>query len=382
MSEQLCLAAVFRRYRKYIILSLLISLMLVPVADAMIIQRDRNRDMVYGQLFWQLGLGVYNISDHDLNVTYHAPADHMLTGVLNVTYEYPLVTLLFYALLAAIEPGIYGPSHYIANVVLVLLVNLNALMFLYLSQGYWNRRWLWQLFGVYYFFGLVYAVGFGKIEPLADAFMLGSFVLFKRHSLWRANALLGIAVQTKVYPAMVFPVFFAAGPLMSLGFAASLIALSLPLLATGMDYTSLLAHLTNNPSYAAITTNPFYVGLASTNPVALLAPGVLVITFLYSVLETRPLGRIRIPALKLRSRNLTGLFIFGLPLVLMFFSWVLVWYYTWFVPLVLLLKTPEEMMRYRWMIAAIWLAHFVGIALNLEYFLSGPIAEFFGHLRL
>jgi hypothetical protein len=100
------------------------------------------------------------------------------------------------------------------------------------------------------------------------------------------------------------------------------------------------------------------------------------------VLKTKRLGPIPIPTLKLRSKNLTGLFVLSMPLVLMFFSWVLIWYYSWFVPMVLLLKTPDEMMRYRWMIAAVWVAHFVGIALNLQYFLAGPIAEFFGHLKL
>ncbi len=382
MSEELSLAGVFRRFRRFIILSLLVSLLLVPVADALIVQRDRNRSMVYGDLFWQVGLGVYNISDHDLNVTYHAPADHMLTGVLNVTYEYPIVTLLFYAVLAGIEPGIFGPSHYIANWALVLLAHLDVLAFLYLSQGYWDKRWLRQLLALFYFFEVTYAIGFGKIEPLADAFMLGAFVLFKRGALWKANALLGVAVQTKVYPGLAFPIFFAAGPLASLSFVVTIIGLSLPLLATGMGYTSLIAHLTNSPSYASITTNPFYLGLAAANPVAIIAPAILVVVLLYSVLVTKRLGPIRVPTLKLKSKSFMGLFIFCVPLVLMFFSWVLIWYYSWFVPMVLLLKTPDEMMRYRWMIVAIWVAHFVGIALNLQYFLVGPIAEFFGHLKL
>jgi hypothetical protein len=33
------------------------------------------------------------------------------------------------------------------------------------------------------------------------------------------------------------------------------------------------------------------------------------------------------------------------------------------------------------MIAALWIAHSVGIIMNLDYFMTGPIAEFFGHLR-
>lgn len=381
MSGELAFAAVYRHYRRYAVLSLVICILLVPISDAVIIQRDRNRNMVYGELFWQIGLGVYGLTDHDLKVTYHAPADHMLTGVLNVTYEYPIITLLFYAVLALIEPGIFGPSHCIANIVLVGLAHVNVLLFLYIGQGNWDKKWFRQLAALYYVFGLGYSIGFAKAEPLADMFLLASIVLLRGGSLLKANALLGVAVQTKIYPVLVFPVFAAAGPLASISFFVSVAALSLPLLMTGMGYTSLLAHLSSSPSYSTIITNPFYVGLGATNPSALLAPASLVIAFLYCVLETRTVHHIPVPVPRLRLRSWLSVYLFALPLVLMCFSWVLIWYYSWFIPFALMLKTPEEMSRYRWMIAALWIAHSAGIIMNLDYFMTGPIAEFFGHLR-
>ena len=131
MSGDLTIKGVFARYWKYIALSLLVSFTLVPIIDSFVIQRDRNRNMVYGELFWQEGLGVYEISDQDLNETYNAPYDHMLTGVLNVTYEYPIIALLFFACLAAIEPGMYGPNHWLANFVVLILHHVNFILFLY-----------------------------------------------------------------------------------------------------------------------------------------------------------------------------------------------------------------------------------------------------------
>jgi hypothetical protein len=39
------------------------------------------------------------------------------------------------------------------------------------------------------------------------------------------------------------------------------------------------------------------------------------------------------------------------------------------------------MANFRYAFAGIWVAHFAGILLNIEYFLTGPIAEILEHLR-
>jgi hypothetical protein len=323
--------------------------------------------MVYGELFWQEGLAVYDISDKDLNETYNVPEDHMLTGVLNVTYEYPLVTLLFYAALAAIEPGIYNP-HYIANWVLVILVHINLLLFLYIGRGHEDKRWFKQFFAIFYVFGLTFSIGFAKAEPLTDLIWLTAIVLLQRKKYWEGNAILGLAVQTKLYPVMAFPIFFLSSPIASIAFFA-IIAIAL------------LAHLLNSSGYSAIITNPFYLGLSLANPWSIIAPAVLVIAFIYCVFETRTFGLIPVPTLSLRVAGRKAILIFAMPIVLVFFSWVLIWYYAWFLIPVLLLESNDDKKRYRWMIFAIAIAHFLGILINFEYFLSGPIAEFFGHLR-
>jgi hypothetical protein len=99
------------------------------------------------------------------------------------------------------------------------------------------------------------------------------------------------------------------------------------------------------------------------------------------VFETRTFGLIPVPTLSLRVAGRKAILIFAMPIVLVFFSWVLIWYYAWFLIPVLLLESNDDKERYRWMIFAIVIAHFLGILINFEYFLSGPIAEFFGHLR-
>jgi hypothetical protein len=141
MSESLSLLDVFQKYKKFLIISLIVFIILIPFFDGFVIQRDRNRNMVYGEIFWQEGLNVYMLNDRDLYYNYSVPEDHLLTGVLNVTYEYPVVTLLFFAGLSAIEPGAFGPTHYLANLVLVLLVHINLILFVYLGKSVRQKRW-------------------------------------------------------------------------------------------------------------------------------------------------------------------------------------------------------------------------------------------------
>ena len=104
-SESVSLTSVFLRFKFFIIPSLLVSLLLVPFTDQVVIQTDRNRNMAYGEVFWEVGFGVYEIDDMDLRVTYNVPEDHLLPPGFELNYEYPILSLFFYALLAAIEPG-------------------------------------------------------------------------------------------------------------------------------------------------------------------------------------------------------------------------------------------------------------------------------------
>lgn len=380
MPSSQSLLQVAKQYRRYLLLSLMLSMLLIPVANALIIERDRNRSMLYGQLFLEKGFSVYGLTDQQLNQTYSIPADHLLTNVLNVSYEYPIITLLFYAGLAALEPGWFGP-HYLANVVLVLIFHLNLIFFLYVGQDYWDRKWF-RLFGAaFYFFGVVMSAGFGKADPLANMFWLVSLILFKQGRHLASGAVLGVAFQTKIYPAMVMPILIAANPLSLMTFVASVGVLYLPLLFSGIQYETLLAHFTVGSSYASSITNPFYIGLGFSNPIAFIAPAALVVTFLYSILETGQRGFLIYPKLHLRTRDWKVIYIFAIPLALIFVSWVLIWYYAWLILPIFYLTQEEDRCRYRNVGIGILFAHVFGVLANLNYFLAGPIKEFMAHFK-
>ncbi|MCK5151461.1 MAG: DUF2029 domain-containing protein [Candidatus Thorarchaeota archaeon] len=372
---------VCRKYRNYLVLSLAFSILLIPILDTAIVQRDRNRNMLYGELFLTNGVSVYDLTDQELNETYSIPEDHLLTGVLNVSYEYPVVTLVFFASLAALEPGTFGP-HYLANIVLAIIMHFNMVLFLYIGQDHWDKKWFKHLFLLYYIFGITLAIGFGKAEPLVDLFWLISLALYRNEKILGSGAMLGVAAQTKLYPAMTLPIIAIANPLLIISFVIVAGILFLPMLLAGINYDTLIQHLLNSTSYASTISNPFYLGLVGVNPLAVVAPTVLIITFLYCILETRNYRGIPVITIKLRTRKWQSIVIFALPLVLILFSWVLIWYYYWFIIPVLYLRDEQDQRKYRYMFIGILLAHFLGVFLNFEYFLSGPILEFLGHLKL
>ena len=382
MSESLSLFDVFQKYKKFLIISLIVFIILIPVFDGFIIQRDRNRNMVYGEIFWQEGLNVYMLNDRDLYYNYSVPEDHLLTGVLNVTYEYPVVTLLFFAGLSAIEPGIFGPTHYLANLVFVLLMHINLILFVYLGQSVRHKRWFQEIFGLYYFLGFLFSVVFTKVEPLSEFLLLTSLVLFKQKREWAGFGVLALAAQTKIYPALVFPVFFYIAPLQSIAFFAVSIVIFLPLVLSGLSYASLIAHLLNSPGYAQLVTNPFFVGFIFTNPISIIAPICLLWGVFCAISEVRWFGPIPIPSRRIRTRARRSIYIYILPCILLFIGWTQFWYYSWFIVPFFLLKSEDDMAVFRYVLLGLITAHFVGVFLNLEYFLSGPIAEILEHLRL
>jgi hypothetical protein len=263
----------------------------------------------------------------------------------------------------------------------VLFVHLNMVLFLYLGQEYLDRRWFHQLAATYYVFGFAFSVIFPKVEPFVDILLLTSLFLFRRNHPWLGFGMLALAFQAKLYPALVFPILFTMAPVASLSFFGVGVLTLLPLVISGMGYQSLLAHILNSSGYASFITNPFFLGWCFTDPIVLIAPAVLVYGFLLMILENRNIGPVPVPTTTLRVSDWRSVAVYALPLFLMFFSWTQIWYYSWFVVPVLLIRQHEDMKRYRWMIVAIWLAHFLGIFLNFEYFLSGPIAELLNHLR-
>ncbi len=372
--------SVVRKYRNLLALSLVISLVSVPIVDAFIVERDRNRNMLYGELFLTEGFDVYDFTDRMLNETYDIPADHLLTQVHNVSYEYPIVTLLFYSGLAALEPGWFGP-HYIANITLVLIFHLNVVLFLYAGQEYWNRKWFWFFGAVFYFFGFCMSVGFGKADPLANLFWLVSYVFYQKGRMWESNVALGIAFQTKIYPIMTFPILAAANPLAIIGFLGTILVLYIPLLISGIKYTALFEHFFSSSEYATSITNPFYYGHALTNPIAIIASLSLVIAFLYAIFESKKYHGIPVISMKLRTKNWKSIYIYAIPLSLIFVSWVLIWYYAWLIIPMLYFDNEEDKTKYCYIAFGLFFAHALGLLLNLQYFIDGPILAFLSHFK-
>ncbi|TXT54624.1 MAG: conserved membrane protein of unknown function [Candidatus Thorarchaeota archaeon] len=379
--EKLSVFGIIHKFRKPIVVSLVIWSLFVPVVDGIIVQRDRNRNMLYGELFWSRGFGVYDLTDEDLNNTIpNVPEDHLLTDVLNVTYEYPIITLMFFAGIALIEPGVYGP-HYLANWILILVSHMSMVFFVYLSQDYWNKKWYRQIFGAYYCFGLFLTVGFAKIEPFVDLLFLISIYFLREKKYVQANILLGLAFQTKLYPAYAYPFFFLSNPTASIAFLLTAGSLTLPLIFAGVSNESLVAHLLNSSSYSDIITNPFYIGWIFENPLSILAPLTLFIAFLYCVLETKRWRGIPIIQPKFRIQEPMAVLLYLIPLGLVFLSWVLIWYYAWFITAILLFEREVNAEKYRYILIGFVAAHIVGVIVNPGYFLTGPLEELLSHFK-
>ncbi|MFW9918769.1 MAG: glycosyltransferase family 87 protein [Candidatus Thorarchaeota archaeon] len=380
MPPKISVKEVILRYKNLLILSLALSLFFIPITDFLVIQRDCNRNMLYGELFLTEGIEVYDFTDRYLNETYDIPSDHLLTDVHNVSYEYPIVTLLFYAGLAALEPGWFGP-HYLANVVLVFIFTINIILLLYAGQEYWSRKWFWLFGGTYYFFGFFMSVVFGKADPLADLLWMISFLLYKEGKMFSAGATLGIAFQTKIYPAMILPVLIAASPLALVGFLISSGVLAAPLLLAQIQYNALFEHFFATSSYANIIPNPFYIGHVFANPLAIIAPAAFMISVIYGLFQTKRIRNVPVPTLSLRTRDWRTIYIFLLPLALIFIPWVLMWYYYWFIIPFLYLGREEDMRMYQSVAIGIFLAHALGLLVNFQYLLSGPIQDFISHFK-
>ncbi|TFH06708.1 MAG: hypothetical protein E4H14_10215, partial [Candidatus Thorarchaeota archaeon] len=100
-------------HRKYLVLTLVVSLIAIPIADTLIIQRDRNRNEMYGEAFWIYGFTVYDMNDTQLATELEYlgfnDGNHTLPAYLGgVKYEYPVFALIFFAIATWLFPGTGG----------------------------------------------------------------------------------------------------------------------------------------------------------------------------------------------------------------------------------------------------------------------------------
>jgi hypothetical protein len=252
-------------------------------------------------------------------------------------------------------------------------VHLNLLFFLYLSHRHWYKSWLTQVFGLYYVLSIGLSVFYAKEEPLADFFLLSAMIFLRKGQHWYSNVGLGLAVNLKIYPVLAFPFLVSANPLASTAFFIIMISMMIPMLFTGFQHSPLFAHLINSSEYTHFITNPLFIGLSFTNPLALIAPIIVILTCGFCLFKVK------------QGFNLTGvnrlrLVVFLYPIILIFYSFIQIWYYVWFIPLMLFLERTEELVKYRYVLLSIWVAHFLGILLNFNSLWEWTIMQFFAHI--
>lgn len=384
-------------YRKYLVLTLAISMIAIPIADILVIQRDRNRNEMYGEAFWIYGFGVYNMDDEELAEALAGmgfnDGTHTLPDYLGgVKYEYPVFGFIFFAIATWLFPGTGYLQSLWLNFLLVLVFNLNlALLGILLRDKIYKVPWARAFFAGYFVYGLGMSAGSGKIELIVDCLLLMSLVLWKEQQYGKAMFTLGMAVQTKIYPVVVFPVFFVLNPLSSLWFFASTFITVIPVFF-GASFESLISHLLNLSSYSPLVINPLYPGLATNTPdlvnptntyvwIPALIPLIIYTFFLLSTFKIflPPKSELAEKSTRQKLIALIPLYLYIFPAILFVYRWVMPWYLYWLAPIVILFKTDEQALAYMKQLALIGILYLYGLLVNWPYFIQGPIPEFILH---
>lgn len=388
-------------HRKYLLLTLIISLIAIPIADTLIIQRDRNRNEMYGEAFWIYGFTVYDMNDTELASSPEMAAmgfndgNHTLPDYLGgVKYEYPVFGLIFFAIATWLFPGAGGLQPLWLNFLLVLVFNLNlALIAILLKEKLYEVHWARMFFGGYFIYGLVMSAGGGKLEPIVDCLFLMSLVLWKENQRGKSMFTLGLAVQTKIYPIVALPTFFLISPLSSVWFVASLFLTVVPVFM-GASFESLVSHILNLSSYSPFIVNPMYPGLAFGTPILdsnpassyiwlpALIPLVIYTFFMLATFRQFLPSKAEFSGKSYidKLRSLIPLYLYLFPFILFFmFRWVMPWYLYWLGPVVLLFEKNIYSLAYMKQLALIGLLYLLGMIVNWPYFISGPIPEFVKH---
>ena len=386
-------------------LTLLISLIAIPLADVLVIQRDRNRNEMYGEAFWIYGFGVYQMNDTDLaeameelGFPYNDDM-HILPEYLGgIAYEYPVFGLIFFAIATWLFPGAGGLQPLWLNFLLVLVFNLNlVLLSILLKDKLQTKLWARMFFSGYFVYGLIMSAGGGKLEPLVDCLLLMSLVLWQEQQSGKAMFTLGLSVQTKVYSVAFFPVLFLANPASSIWFIASMIVSVIPSFF-GASFESLVSHFLNTSSYSVYIVNPMFPGLTwgtpnfSTDPIsyywwppAAIPLLIYVVFMLLTVRQYLPSKKnLEGKSLRLTLLELKPFYLYLLPGVLFVFRWVMPWYLYWLAPVVILFEKDERATGYMKELTVVGILYSFGLVCSWPYFSGdpGPLRDFIGHFPL
>ncbi|TFF92502.1 hypothetical protein EU545_00790 [Candidatus Thorarchaeota archaeon] len=386
--------------RRYLVLSLVISMLAIPIANSFVIQRDRNRNEMYGEAFWIYGFGVYNMTDQELAESLPEEwgfndGDHVLPDYLgNITYEYPVFGLIFFSIATALFPGVNQLQPLWLNFLLVLVFNLNlVLIAILLKDRIYTENWARLFFGGYFVYGLIMSAGGGKLEPIVDCLLLMALVLRQEEQMGKAMFTLGLAVQTKIYPAVAFPLFFLDAPMASIWFFISALLTVIPFAFAGVGFESLIMHFLNTSSYSAHIVNTLYPGLAFATPdltqdpithypwpPALIPLVLYVAFFIYTVpLYLPTLSELRTKSWRERIDSLVPLYVYMLPTILFVFRWVMPWYLFWMGIMIFFFERDKYSIGYLKEITVVGLLYSCGLAFNWPYFISAPLHDFLSH---
>ncbi|MHA2432096.1 MAG: hypothetical protein ACXADO_02575 [Candidatus Thorarchaeota archaeon] len=387
------------RFRKYLVLSLVISMIAIPFANYLVIERDRNRNEMYGEAFWRFGFNVYSMTDDEVaEAMGYNPENYTLPDYLgNVTYEYPVFGLIFFAIAAWLFPGQGGVQPLWLNFILTLVFNLNlVLVAILLGERIFKKNWARMLFSGYYVYGLIMSAGGGKLEPIVDCLLLMALVLNKENQHGKAMFALGLSVQTKIYSVVALPILFILSPLSIIWFFASTLLTVIPFLFLGADFSTLLSHFLNTTEYSSYVVNPIYPGLflgtpeVSSDPVTYymwppaLIPAVIYLAFMLMTFRMYLPSKTDFAKASLRAKFqlLFPLYIYILPAILFVFRWVMPWYLFWLGPMIFLFNEDRHAVGYLKQLVVVGLVYALGIFCNLPYFLSGPLPDFMIHFPL
>ncbi len=321
--------------------------------------------------------------------------NHTLPDYLgNITYEYPVFGLIFFAIATFLFPGVGGFQHMWMNFILVLVFNLNlVLMAILLGDKVYKVRWARLFFAGYFIYGLIMSAGGGKLEPLTDCLLLMALVLRSEGQNNKAMFTLGLSFQTKIYSIVALPVLFLSAPTSLIWFFASIMITVVPLAVAGQNYDSLISHFLNSSSYSSFIVNPLFPGLAWGTPdvwgpegstyqwYPALIPLVLVLAFiLITVHQFLPEKEAFLKASWWgRLKLLQPLYIYMIPTLLFAFRWVMPWYLFWFGALIFLLDDDRQAIAYLKLITIVGLLYAFGVVINFPYFWNGPLPDLLLH---
>ncbi|MCF2135749.1 MAG: hypothetical protein K9W43_00745 [Candidatus Thorarchaeota archaeon] len=386
--------------RRYLVLSLVISMVAIPIANMFVIERDRNRNEMYGEAFWIYGFKVYDMTDQELVESLPPEwgfndGQHTLPSYLgNIKYEYPVFGLIFFAIAVWLFPGVNGLQPLWLNFLLVLTFNLNlVLIAILLGDKIYKVQWARMFFGGYFVYGLIMSAGGGKLEPIVDTLLLMALVLRQEGQRGKSMFALGLAVQTKIYPAIVFPLMLIEAPVAAVWFFASLLLTIIPFTLLGANFDSLIKHFLNTSDYSSYIVNPMYPGLGLASPILgtdplqtyFWPPGFIpIMIYIAFMLHTLPLylpkkTEFLTATIKDKILLLKPLYLYLLPGILFVFRWVMPWYLFWLGSLIFLFDDDEQAIGYLKEITIVGLVYWFGVTCNWPYFISGPLVDFMTH---